>query len=126
MIDWADKAGEEPVIGRAELALMRDDALLVNTTSATALDDGALIQALRGGYLAGVALARTNLEPLPPDSPLRQFGRLLLRPEAAEVEAGLARRQLAAGIARALARRPDLRLGLRRVRRVERRRERAR
>ncbi|HLT19796.1 MAG TPA: NAD(P)-dependent oxidoreductase [Thermomicrobiales bacterium] len=122
VIDLPDTPESEPLIGRAELALMRDDALLINTTSATAIDDGALIQALRGDYLAGVALARTNLEPLPLDSPLWDIERVLLRPDAATVDPDLARRHLAAGVARTLAQRPELHLELRRVRRVARRR----
>lgn len=68
------------IIDAPELALMRRDALLVNTSNGRAIDEGALLQALRSGHLAGAALDRFNYEPLPSDSPLRQIDRLLLTP----------------------------------------------
>ena len=67
-------------IDAPEIALLRRDAWLVNTSHGRAIDEGALLQALRGGHLAGVALDRFNYEPLPGDSPLRTQERVLLTP----------------------------------------------
>lgn len=68
------------LIDSPELALMRPDAMLINTAHGRAIDEGALIQTLRAGRLGGVALDRFNYEPPPHDSPLRGFERVLLAP----------------------------------------------
>src|SRR5207248_375447 len=44
------------LIGRGELALMRNTAYLVNTSRGPVVDEPALIDALRGGHIAGAAL----------------------------------------------------------------------
>lgn len=68
------------LIDAPELALMRTGSWLINTSHGRAIDEGALLQALRGRRLAGVALDRFNYEPLPVDSPLRAFPNVLLTP----------------------------------------------
>jgi lactate dehydrogenase-like 2-hydroxyacid dehydrogenase len=68
------------LIDAPELALMRQGALLVNTSHGRIIDEGALIQALRLGNLSAVGLDRFNYEPLPHDSPLREFENVLLTP----------------------------------------------
>jgi len=68
------------IINAAELALVRQGALLVNTSHGRIIDEGALIQALRLGNLSAVGLDRFNYEPLPHDSPLREFENVLLTP----------------------------------------------
>jgi glyoxylate reductase len=68
------------IIDAPELALMRQGALLVNTSHGRIIDEGALIQALRMGHPAAVALDRFNYEPLPADSPLRDLAGVLLTP----------------------------------------------
>jgi phosphoglycerate dehydrogenase-like enzyme len=70
------------------LAVMRRSALLVNTSHGRAIDEGSLIQALRGGVVAGAALDRFNFEPLPSDSPLRDMDNVLLTPGLAIPSAG--------------------------------------
>ncbi len=124
LVDMPDQPKLPPWIGREELAALRDGARIINTTSGTAIDDGALIQALRGVYLGGVALDRTNLEPLPSDSPLRTFDRVLLGGRWDTINLDLARRILASRTARELANCPQLNLDLRRVRHVVRRKTR--
>ena len=68
------------ILDAAELAMLRSDAFLVNTSHGRVIDEGALIQTLRAGHLAGVALDRFNYEPLPADSPLRVLDRVNLTP----------------------------------------------
>jgi D-3-phosphoglycerate dehydrogenase len=53
------------LIGRTEIAAMRPGALLVNTSRGAVVDDGAVIEALRRGHLAGAALDVLPREPPP-------------------------------------------------------------
>ncbi len=68
------------LIGRAQLASMKPDALLVNTSRGAVVDVGAVLQALRAGRLGGAALDVLPLEP-PPVAPLGP--NLVLTPHAA-------------------------------------------
>ncbi|MFM6849975.1 MAG: NAD(P)-dependent oxidoreductase, partial [Terrabacter sp.] len=67
-------------LGERELALMRPDALLVNTSRGPIVDEAALLAALGRGHLGGVALDVFDEEPLPRDHPLRTAPRTLLTP----------------------------------------------
>ena len=68
------------LIGREELALVRQPAFLVNTARGPIVDEKALVVALQEGRLAGAALDVFEIEPLPADSPLRRLDRCLLAP----------------------------------------------
>ena len=69
------------LIGARELAAMKRDALLVNTSRAALVDHAALAEALREGTIGGAALDVWDLEPLPVGHPLRGAGpNLLLSP----------------------------------------------
>jgi phosphoglycerate dehydrogenase-like enzyme len=68
------------LVGRAELAAMKATALLVNTSRGPIVDEGALIDALRSGSIAGAALDVFDTEPLPPDHPLRTMHNVLATP----------------------------------------------
>jgi phosphoglycerate dehydrogenase-like enzyme len=68
------------MVGRAELATMKETAYLVNTSRGDIIDEPALIEALRSGEIAGAALDVFTHEPLPVDHPLRRTQRLLLTP----------------------------------------------
>ncbi|MGC1271937.1 MAG: D-2-hydroxyacid dehydrogenase [Croceibacterium sp.] len=59
----AETAG---IIGAAELAAMKVEAILVNFARADCIDQPALIAALREGGIAGAMLDLTDPEPLPP------------------------------------------------------------
>jgi phosphoglycerate dehydrogenase-like enzyme len=68
------------LIGREELARMKPNAILVNTSRGPIVDETALIQALREGTIQGAGLDVFNEEPLPRHHPLRELRRAVLTP----------------------------------------------
>jgi glyoxylate reductase len=68
------------LIGARELALMRPDAVLVNTARGPIVDQAALVEALREHRIAGAALDVFTIEPLPPDDPLLSLDNVLVAP----------------------------------------------
>lgn len=58
------------LIARQELALMKADALLINTARGGLVDEAALLDALRENRLGGAGLDVLEREPPPTDSPL--------------------------------------------------------
>lgn len=73
------------LIGAAEFAAMKPDAVFLNTSRAGLIDTPALIAALRAGRPWGAGLDVFQDEPLPAtdpvnDAPLQEAGRLLLTP----------------------------------------------
>lgn len=79
------------LIARAELAVMRPSAYLINTARGAVVDEPALVDALRERRIAGAALDVFEVEPLPADSPLRAVHGCLLAPHNAN--SGLAARR---------------------------------
>jgi phosphoglycerate dehydrogenase-like enzyme len=67
------------LIGRSQLALMRQGALLVNAARGPVVDTDALVEALQAGRIRA-ALDVTDPEPLPEDHPLWSCPNLLLTP----------------------------------------------
>jgi len=61
------------MLGERELRLMKPTAYLVNTSRGAALDEVAMYRVLKEGAIAGAALDTFVQEPLPTDSPLREF-----------------------------------------------------
>ncbi|MEU7043224.1 D-2-hydroxyacid dehydrogenase family protein [Streptomyces varsoviensis] len=76
------------LIGRDELARMRPDALLINTSRGPVVDEEALLAALTAGTLGGAALDVYATEPLPADSPWRTAPRTVLTPHLGYVTGG--------------------------------------
>lgn len=68
------------LIGARELALMRPDAYLVNTSRGPIVDEAALIDALESKRIAGAALDVYDIEPLPADHRLRRTPNTVLTP----------------------------------------------
>lgn len=72
--------GTRGLVGERELALMRPETLLVNTSRGPIVDQAALLAALERGHLGGAGLDVFDEEPLPADHPLRTAPRTLLTP----------------------------------------------
>jgi phosphoglycerate dehydrogenase-like enzyme len=70
------------MIGRRELAQMRDGAILINTARGSLVDPDALLDELRTGRISA-GLDVFDEEPLPPDSPLRSLPNVILTPHVA-------------------------------------------
>lgn len=68
------------LIGTRELALMRPDALLVNTSRGPIVSTDALVEAVSSGIIGGAALDVYDEEPLPPGHPLRSTPGILATP----------------------------------------------
>ena len=76
------------LIGARELGLMKDTAILVNTSRGPIVDEDDLLAALHAGTIAGAALDVYAKEPLPLDHPLRKAPRTLLSPHLGYVTTG--------------------------------------
>jgi len=76
--------GTRHLIGRAELELMRPDAVLVNIARGPSSTTDALVAALAAGTIAGAALDVTDPEPLPQGHPLWAEPRCLITPHSAD------------------------------------------
>lgn len=72
------------LIGRAELAGMRTDAILVNIARGGLVDTEALVETLFRQEIAGAALDVTDPEPLPDGHPLWAEPRCLITPHTAD------------------------------------------
>lgn len=68
------------LIGAAELDRMADDAYLINVARGAVVDEGALVDAIEAGEIAGAGLDVFETEPLPPESPLWDFEEVIVSP----------------------------------------------
>ena len=71
------------LLNAERLRWMRPSAILVNTSRGPVVDSMALVDALRGGVIAGAGLDVTDPEPLPADHPLLTLDNCLVVPHIA-------------------------------------------
>jgi D-3-phosphoglycerate dehydrogenase len=88
----------EEILDRRRLALLRPDAVLVNTARGALVDEAALVEALQAGRIGHAALDVYAEEPLAADHALRRLENTTLTPHAAWISPEAARRLLARGI----------------------------
>jgi D-3-phosphoglycerate dehydrogenase len=68
------------ILNAGALARMQRGSLLVNVARGPLVVTGDLIEALRGGTLAGAVMDVTDPEPLPPDNPLWDMPNVIITP----------------------------------------------
>ena len=93
------------LIAHKELEVMKKTAYLINTSRGEIINQEALIQALKMGFIGGVGLDVTTPEPLPPENPLFKFPNAVITPhigsatvEARDLMATLAAKNIIAGL----------------------------
>jgi phosphoglycerate dehydrogenase-like enzyme len=73
------------LIGKRELGLMKQGALLVNGARGAIVDTAALVDALNSGHLGGAAVDVYEQEPPPADHPLFACEQVILTPHCADM-----------------------------------------
>jgi phosphoglycerate dehydrogenase-like enzyme len=68
------------MVGAAELAAMKPDALIVNVARGGVIDEAALAAALEAGTIGGAAVDVFSQEPPAPESPLLRAPNTILTP----------------------------------------------
>lgn len=71
------------LLGRAEFAVMKRDAIVINIARGAVIDTDALIEALTEGTIAAAGLDVTDPEPLPEGHPLWALENCLITPHTA-------------------------------------------
>ena len=71
------------LIGKNELKQMKPTAYLVNTARGSVVDEPALIEALKGKWIAGAGLDVFEKEPIDPENPLLKMENVIVTPHCA-------------------------------------------
>ncbi|MDA2928153.1 D-2-hydroxyacid dehydrogenase [Acidobacteria bacterium AH-259-G07] len=76
-------AQTEGMLGAKEFALMKPGAYFINVSRGKTVQTAALVEALKGGHLAGAGLDVTDPEPLPKGHPLWSLDNVVITPHLA-------------------------------------------
>jgi len=68
------------LIGKAELEIMKEDSILVNTSRGKVIDESALYNALKEGHIGSAGLDVFQEEPISKDSPILDLHNIVLAP----------------------------------------------
>jgi phosphoglycerate dehydrogenase-like enzyme len=72
-------------MGAREFRLMKPTAVFINVSRGPIVQEAALIQALREGWIAGAGLDVFDVEPLPSDHPLYEFPQVIITPHVSGI-----------------------------------------
>lgn len=103
-LSWADVVSvnvpkaEKPLISRAEFAVMRSGAILVNTARGGIVEEAALVDALRSGQVGAAGLDVFDEEPPAGDNPLSNLDQVILSPHIAGLTRECAERMAVASV----------------------------
>ena len=86
------------LIGAEHLAVMKREAVLVNTSRGPIIDEAALVDALRSGGIAAAGLDVFAVEPVPADNPLLTLDNVVVTPHVTWYTADTMRRYLAVAV----------------------------
>ena len=75
------------MIGDAQFRIMKNNAILINTSRGAVVDEKALIHALENGIIGGAAIDVTDPEPPEKDNPLFQMENVIITPHIAAFSA---------------------------------------
>lgn len=83
LLSWADiisihAAGKELILSKEKLSLMKKGSWVINVARGEAIDEAALLEALKSGHLAGAALDVFHQEPY--QGPLKDLDNVILTP----------------------------------------------
>ena len=92
-LEWADAVSvhapksDRPLLGEAELALLKSGAIVVNTARGGVIDERALIAALQDGRIAAAGIDVFAAEPPAADNPMLSMDQVVLSPHIAGLTA---------------------------------------
>jgi phosphoglycerate dehydrogenase-like enzyme len=86
------------LIGERQLAAMKPESVLVNTSRGPIVDEPALVDALRSGGIAAAGLDVFAVEPVPADNPLLTLDNVVVTPHVTWYTADTMRRYLAVAV----------------------------
>lgn len=92
-IHTSETSETDGLLDRRHLSQMKPGCYIVNTASYRTIDEDALVDGLRSGHIAGIALDVHPSHPIPPDSPLLGLDNVMLTPHIAGATDGTVERQ---------------------------------